>query len=191
MGVSDRSIEQRIELMELAMDELKELPGKVDALAASVAALSAQFLQSRDDTRGEFVAIRDEMGGEFEVVRGEMRGEFEAVRGEMRGEFEAVRGEMRGEFEAVRGEMRGEFEAVRGEMRGEFADVRGEMRGEFAAVRQEIAAVDTRLRADTHRWGEATRAQFSEVHARFDQLRNDVQLMNEALFDRITVLIRG
>src|SRR5215475_12809623 len=104
--VPNETLRKRVEILELKVKPLEQLPEQV-------AALESQFLQFRTEVLGEFSNVREESRGEFANVREEMRGEFASVREEMRGEFANIRAEMRNEFANVRGEMRGEFANVR------------------------------------------------------------------------------
>ena len=93
-----RSIADRVETLEMIVEELRKLPAQIEALDARVASLDArlgslneQFLHFRTETRGEFSAVREEMRAGFAKVDED----FVRMREEMRQGDEDTRRYMR------------------------------------------------------------------------------------------------
>ena len=55
------AIAKRLEAVEMTVDALTGLPAQVASLDGRVAALEGQFLQLREEVRGEFSALRQEI----------------------------------------------------------------------------------------------------------------------------------
>lgn len=79
-----RTIEKRVEDLEIAMSNLSTLP-------AQVASLEQQFLQFRDEVRGEFSTIRSEFRGEMQEMGATLRGEIQEMGTALRGEIHDAR----------------------------------------------------------------------------------------------------
>jgi hypothetical protein len=69
-------LERRIERLEQRVTVLGELPGRIDRL-------ELQFVQLREEMRGEFSALRGESLAGDEQTRREMRDLFGQLKGEM------------------------------------------------------------------------------------------------------------
>jgi hypothetical protein len=104
------NILRRVELLETRVQELEQLPARIDAL-------TSQISQFRQETRDEFAAVRQEMADGLAAVRQVMAYGFAAVRQEMADGLAAVRQEMAEGLAAVRQEMAGQVLALRQEMR--------------------------------------------------------------------------
>jgi hypothetical protein len=115
-----KSLEQRVESLELIVSGLATLP-------AQFAVLSTQFVQLRSEVREEVSGIRGEMG---------------QLRDEVRGEMGLLRDELRGEMGQLRDELRGEMRQMEGRLRGEMGELGDALRSEFRA---EIQASEARL----------------------------------------------
>ena len=93
-------------MLEQQMDALLKLPDRV-------ASLEAQFLQFRDETRGEFAAVRSEMRQQFDLLREEIRSGDEGTRYALRREMHELHADTVKQIEAVREEMRAGDEETR------------------------------------------------------------------------------
>jgi len=99
----ERTLTERVEILEQKVQSLETLPGRVGAL-------EVQILQLRDEMRSEFSAVRQEMramgAGLRDELRAEIRAGDNAVRTEIRTVAEALRAEIRAGDEETRVQMR-------------------------------------------------------------------------------------
>jgi hypothetical protein len=86
--MADRTLADRVELLESKVENLEKLPPRV-------ASLELHIQQFRDEVRVEFSAVRSEMRDLGETLRGEMRDLGETLRGEMGESAAALQREMR------------------------------------------------------------------------------------------------
>jgi hypothetical protein len=101
--MAERTLTERVEILEQKVQALETLPGRVGALGV-------QILQLRDEMRSEFSAVRQEMramgAGLRDELRAEIRAGDNAVRTEIRTVAEALRAEIRAGDEETRVQMR-------------------------------------------------------------------------------------
>ena len=98
--MQERSIVERVEILERKVETLEQLPARMTAL-------ELQILQSREEVRADFSATRAEL-------RAEIRAANAALRNELRAEIRAANDALRDE---LRSEIRGGEEETRRYMR--------------------------------------------------------------------------
>ena len=107
-----RSLLNRVQLLEKTVDQLRELPARLEGIEHRVAGCEGQILQ-----------LRSEMRAEFSNVRGEMRTEFAAVHADMQAASIAVREEMQAGFGKVTDDIKHGDEETRRFMRVLYEDL--------------------------------------------------------------------
>jgi len=128
--MSERTVSERIEIVEQTVEALRALPGRVEAL-------EVQIMQLRAEMRGDFSAVRSEMQAEFVAVRNEMRADrSETLRG-----FAAVRDEMRAIEDDLRAEMHALHHLTLEEIRAGDTETRRYMRVLFEDLVGRIAVL--------------------------------------------------
>jgi len=108
-------LERRVERLEQRVTVLEELPGRIDRLEL------------------QFVQLREEMRGEFSALRGERRAGDEETR-------RALRDEIRAGDEETRRTLRDEIRAGDEETRREMRDLFGQLKGEMSRLHEELKA---------------------------------------------------
>jgi hypothetical protein len=88
MLMAGRHVTERVEVLEVKVALLEELPARVSAV-------ESQIVQFRTEMGGEFSAMRQEMRELGATLRQEMRGLEEGLRREMRALNDETRTEMR------------------------------------------------------------------------------------------------
>jgi uncharacterized coiled-coil DUF342 family protein len=86
--MASRDLTERVEVLEMHVNELQELPARMSAV-------EAQIVQLRGEMRDEFSAVRSEMRALNDETRAEMRALNEETRSEMRALNEQTKSEMR------------------------------------------------------------------------------------------------
>jgi hypothetical protein len=64
-------VSKRLEILEMMVEGLTELPSRVAALDARVESLESHVFQFREEARDEFSAVRREIRDESERTRGD------------------------------------------------------------------------------------------------------------------------
>ena len=136
-------LERRVERLEQRVTVLEELPGRIDRL-------ELQFVQLREEMRGEFSALRGEAADEEtrRELRDEIRTGDEETRRTLRDEIRAgdeetrrtLRDEIRAGDEETRRTLRDEIRAGDEETRREMRDLFGQLKGEMSRVHEELKA---------------------------------------------------
>jgi hypothetical protein len=88
MLMAVRNLTERVEVLEMKVGSLEELP-------ARVAAVESQIVQLRTEMRGEFSAVRQEMRDLGGTLRTDMRALNDETRAEMRALNEETLAQMR------------------------------------------------------------------------------------------------
>jgi chromosome segregation ATPase len=125
-----QALANRVENLEKTVDELRQLPARMEAVEERIASCEGHILQLQTEMRDEFSSVREEA---------------EAFRAETRAEFGAVRDEMRMEFAAGRSEMAAGFARVN-ELFAKVNDRFARIDDEFVKVRKEIRLGDEETR---------------------------------------------
>ena len=112
------------------MQELKELPERVEAL-------ESQILQ-----------LRTEMKDGFSAIRADLRAEVHGVEAGLRTELHEVRDTLRTELHEVRDELRDEMRELREDIRIGVEESQNLTRGLHAEAMRAIASVDASLRRE-------------------------------------------
>jgi hypothetical protein len=115
-NMAGRDLTERVEVLEMKVAALEELPARVSAVESQIVLL-------RDEMRGEFSAVRQEMRTLNDGTKAEMRALNEETRTEMRALNEETKAEMRALNEETRAEMRALNEATHTQMRVLHEDV--------------------------------------------------------------------
>ena len=116
-----RSLEQRVTFLEQQMQELRELPARVERM-------ESQILQLRAEMKDGFSAIRSDLRAELHGVEAGLRTELHEVRDSLRSELHEVRDSLRGEMRELRDALSGEMGELRDALRGEMGELREELR---------------------------------------------------------------
>lgn len=109
-----QTLENRVEILETQMMELRELP-------AQVAEMGVQIMQLRTEMRAEFSAIRQDIRTGDEETRGTLREEIRALDGTLREEIRAGDETLRGEIRAGDEETRRLMRVLHEDLVGRFA----------------------------------------------------------------------
>jgi len=92
-------LERRVERLEQRVTVLEELPGRIDRL-------ELQFVQLREEMRGEFSALRGESRVGDEETRRTLRDEIRAGDEETRREMRDLFGQLKGEMSRLHEELK-------------------------------------------------------------------------------------
>jgi predicted phage gp36 major capsid-like protein len=94
MFMASRNLTERVEVLEMEVASLKEVPARMSAV-------ESQIVQLRTEMRGEFSAVRAEMRAGHGELRAEMRAGHDELRAEMRALNEETKAQMRTLHEEV------------------------------------------------------------------------------------------
>ena len=70
--MADDEVANRLEALEITVEDLSGLPEQVERLDARVESLDRQFLHFREDVASEFSAVRREMKADSSATRGQL-----------------------------------------------------------------------------------------------------------------------
>ena len=136
-----RSLEQRVTMLEQQMQQLKDLPGRVERV-------ESQILQLRTEMKDGFSAIRSDLRAELHGVEAGLRTELHGVRDALRSELHEFRDSLRGEMRELRDALRGEMSELREDIRIGVEESQNLAKGLHAEAMQAVANVETALRRD-------------------------------------------
>jgi len=149
--VQERSVIERMQILEQKVATLEGLPARVNAV-------ELQILHLRDEIRVDFSATREQL-------RTEIRASGDALRTEMR----AMAGGLRGEMQTIDAGLRGEMQAIEAGLRGEMQAIEAGLRGEMSAVHQELVALITHTTQETRR----------EMRVLYEDLKSTIKALGE------------
>jgi hypothetical protein len=128
-----RSVEERVGILEQKVQDLDSLPARVTAL-------EVQILQLRDEMRGGFSAMGEQMAGLREDLLAQIRLGDDGVRADLRGEMRQMREELRGEMHDMRDGLRAEMHEIRDELRVEIRQGDEETRRYMRVLHEDVVA---------------------------------------------------
>jgi hypothetical protein len=111
-----RNLTERVEVLEMEVGSLKELPARMSAVESQI------------------VELRAEMRSEFSAVRGDMRELEGTLRQEMRAGHEGLQAEMR----KLEGTLRQEMRALNEETRAEMRTLNEETKAQLLTLHEEV-----------------------------------------------------
>ena len=136
-----RNFEQRLTFLEQQMQELRELPDRVERM-------ESQILQFRTEMKDGFSAIRTDLRAELHGVETGLRTELHDVRDALRSEIREVRDTLRSEIHEVRDTLKSEIADVREDIRIGVEESQNLTKGLHADALQAVSAVETAIRRD-------------------------------------------